>query len=159
MSPRTSDLCDTHEAVLRFCHMAFRLFGRQREFSGPIATVKCFEDNVLVREKLSEPGEGRVLVVDAGGSTRCAVVGDMIAELGRKNGWSGLIINGAVRDSVALVAMDFSVMALGTSPIRSAKSRTGTIDVAVRFGDAEFVPGEYLYADDDGVLVSAEKLD
>jgi regulator of ribonuclease activity A len=155
---KTADLVDQHDEALRFCNLPFRLYGRRRRFRGEIVTVKCFEDNALLKETLGRPGNGRVLVVDAGGSTRCAVLGDQVAELGRANGWGGVVIHGAIRDSAELDAMEFSVMAIGTSPKKSGKTRAGAVNVPVRFGDAEFLPGEHLYADDDGILVSARKL-
>lgn len=155
---KTADLVDLHDEKVRFCDVPFRLYGRKRIFSGPISTIRCFEDNALIRTALESPGRGRVLVVDAGGSTRCAVVGDMLAEFGRASGWAGLVLYGCIRDSVEIQNMDFGVMAIGTSPKKSTKTRSGFVDVPLAFGDVEFVPGQYVYADDDGVLVSREKL-
>ncbi len=157
-SPKTADLVDEHDAKVKLCQLQFQLFGARRRFHGRIATVKCFEDNALLKQKLGEPGEGRVLVVDAGSSLRVAVVGDLIGGLALKNGWSGLIINGAIRDSVELNALGFSVCALGRSPKKSGKRGTGETDLTVNFGGVDFVPGHFVYADDDGVLVSAEEL-
>ncbi len=157
-SPRTADLVDAHDAQVKLCQLQFQLLGKRRRFHGRIATVKCFEDNVLLKQRLSEPGAGRVLVVDAGASLRVAVVGDVIAGLAQKNGWSGLIINGAIRDSLELSTFDFAVCALGRSPKKSAKKGTGESEVTVNFGGADFVPGHFVYADDDGVLVSATEL-
>lgn len=158
MSPKTADLVDSHDALVRHCQLNLPLLGRRRRFHGRIATVKCFEDNVLLKQRLGEPGEGRVLVVDAGGSLRCAVVGDQVASLGLANGWQGLVIHGAIRDSVELAGLDFAVCALGRSPKKSSKLGTGQADVTVTFGNVDFVPGHYLYADDDGVLVSPQEL-
>lgn len=157
-SPKTADLVDTNDADVKLCQLQFQLLGQRRRFHGRISTVKCFEDNALLKQRLSEAGDGRVLVVDAGASLRVAVVGDLIAGLARKNGWSGIVINGAIRDSVELSALDFAVCALGRSPKKSGKKGTGETDVTVHFGGVEFVPGHSLYADDDGVLVSAKEL-
>lgn len=155
---KTADLVDEHDAQVKLCQLQFQLLGKRRQFHGRIATVKCFEDNALLKQKLSEAGEGRVLIVDAGASLRVAVVGDLIGGLALTNGWSGLIINGAIRDSVELSALDFAVCALGRSPKKSGKKGTGETDVPVSFGGVEFVPGQFVYADDDGVLVSATEL-
>ena len=157
-SPKTADLVDSHDAQVRHVQLQFQHLGQRRRFHGRIATVKCFEDNALLKQRLGEPGEGRVLVIDAGASLRCAVVGDQIAALAQKNGWAGLIINGAIRDSVELSAMDVAVCALGRSPKKSGKLGTGQVDVMVSFGGVDFVPGHFVYADDDGVLVSAQAL-
>lgn len=157
-SPKTADLVDSHDAQVKLCQLQFQLHGQRRRFHGRIATVKCFEDNALLKQKLGEAGEGRVLVVDAGASLRVAVVGDLIAGLALKNGWRGIIINGAIRDSVEVGAMDFSVCALGRSPKKSGKKGSGEVDVTVQFGGVEFVPDHFVYADDDGVLVSASEL-
>jgi regulator of ribonuclease activity A len=130
----------------------FRSFGAPA-FHGPVATVRCLEDNVLVRQRLEGVGDGRVLVVDGGGSLRCALVGDRLAELGATNGWAGLVLNACVRDSVDLVARGFGIKAIGTNPRPSAKAGAGEIDVPVSFGGVTFVPGALLYADEDGVIV------
>jgi len=151
---KTADLVDTHDAQVRFCHAPLRLFGTRRAFHGTIRTIRTFEDNVLIKATLGEPGAGRVLVVDAGGSTRLAVVGDMLAEIGRASGWAGLVLYGAIRDVAEINAMDFGVYALGSSPKKSAKAGTGSVDVPVNFGGIDFTPGAYLYADEDGILVA-----
>ncbi|WP_274425357.1 ribonuclease E activity regulator RraA [Chelativorans sp. YIM 93263] len=151
---KTADLIDDHDEKLRFCNHPLVLFGGSGGFHGPVVTVKCFEDNALLRSVLEEPGEGRALVVDGGGSTRCAVVGDKIAKLAQDNGWAGVVINGAIRDSEEIDEMDFAIFALATSPKKSAKQKTGARDVPVTFGDLTFEPGHYLYADADGILVA-----
>lgn len=158
MPIKTADLIDAHSDHLTFCNLPFRLFGRVRSFSGVIATIRCFEDNVLISQTLDQPGKGRVLVVDAGGSTRCAVVGDLMAEKAMKSGWAGLIIHGAIRDSVEISDMDFSVMALATSPVKSGKTGAGILDAPIAFGNAKFIPGQHVHADDDGILVSERAL-
>jgi regulator of ribonuclease activity A len=154
----TVDLVDAHQEHVRSCEVQFRQFGGRRSFSGAIRTIRTFEDNALIREILSTPGDGAVLVVDGGGSLRCALVGDMIAALGVKGGWSGLIIFGAIRDVGPLATLPIGIKALGSNPMKSAKNRIGEVDVAVQFGGVVFNPGEMLYSDDDGVLVSATRL-
>ena len=155
---KTADLVDRHDALVRFCDLPFLKFGRVKAFSGRIATVKCFEDNVVLKAMLEEPGEGRVLVVDAGGSTRCAVLGDLLASLLRDSGWAGIVINGAIRDSDEIDQMEVGLRCLSTSPKKSAKDGYGHRDVPVSFGGVTFVPGHWAYGDSDGVLVSEEKL-
>ena len=122
-------------------------------FAGRINTVRCFQDNALLKSVLSEPGEGKVLVIDGGASLHAALVGDVIAGLGQSNGWAGIIVNGAVRDSAELRTIDIGIKALGTNPRKSTKSGTGESDVDVEFGGVVFVPGETVYSDDDGVVV------
>ncbi len=155
---KTADLVDGHDALVRFCHVQFQQFGRRRAFSGPISTVRTFEDNARLRAQLETPGQGRVLVVDGGGSTRCAVVGDVIAGLAMDNGWAGVVINGAIRDSAEIDAMDIGVFALGRSPKKSRKEGIGAVDETVSFGGVAFVPGQFVYCDADGVLVADEAL-
>jgi regulator of ribonuclease activity A len=150
----TSDLFDAHPGAAS-CETQVRQFGGRRSFSGPVATVRCLEDNVLLRAAVSDPGEGRVLVVDGGGSFRCALLGDNIAEIAVANGWSGLIVNGCVRDVVALAELPIGLKALGTNPRPSGKAGAGETGVPVTFGGVEFSPGALLYADDDGVIVLA----
>ena len=125
------------------------------EFAGPITTVRCFQDNALLKSVLSEPGNGGVLVIDGAGSLHTALVGDVIAGLGRDNGWAGLIVNGAVRDASTLRTLDIGIKALGTNPRKSTKTGDGERDVAVEFGGVTFVPGEIAYSDDDGIVVVA----
>jgi regulator of ribonuclease activity A len=149
----TADLLDEHPDA-NVCLIQFRSFG-ERAFSGAIATIRCFEDNVLVRGRLAERGDGRVLVVDGGASMRCALVGDNLATLARDNGWAGIVLNACVRDSLALDELAFGVKAIGTNPRPSAKDGGGEIDVPVMFGDVTFTPGASLHADADGVVVVA----
>jgi regulator of ribonuclease activity A len=158
MSPRTADLVDEHHSSLRCCDMQFRQFGGVAGFAGPARTVKCFEDNTLIKQALSAPGEGAVLVVDGGGSLRCSLLGDYIASLGMKNGWAGLVLWGAVRDTVALAQLAIGVKALGANPLRSSKTGSGQRDVAVSFGGILFRPGDWLYSDEDGIVVSDHRL-
>jgi regulator of ribonuclease activity A len=155
---KTADLVDAHNDQVHFCDLPFRKFGRRRAFHGPIATIKSFEDNALLRAYLQEPGGRRVMVVDGGGSTRCALLGDQIAGILIDNGWAGIIINGAIRDSLEIDGMECGVFCLSTSPKKSAKDGTGKRDIEVAFGGATFVPGHFAYCDADGVLVSGERL-
>ena len=134
----------------------FRSYGGRAVFSGRIRTVTCFQDNALLKKVLSEPGEGQVLVIDGAGSVHTALIGDLIAELGRSNGWSGVVVNGAVRDSAVIGEMDFGVKALGTNPRKSTKNGDGVVDENVELGEITFVPGEYLVSDQDGVVVLSE---
>jgi regulator of ribonuclease activity A len=151
----TSDLFDAHSNAVS-CATQFRQFGGVRSFSGRIATVRCFEDNVLLRVCVSEAGDDRVVVVDGGGSFACALLGDNIAEIAVGNGWAGLVVNGCVRDVVALAELPIGIKALGTNPRPSGKGGAGEIDVPVSFGGVEFPPGAMLHADDDGVIVLAQ---
>ncbi len=154
MNFATADLIDRDE-TLPSCDLQFRIFGKRRSMHGPISTISCFQDNALVKQRLSEPGEGRVLVIDGRGSLGSALVGDVIAGLGMGNGWTGLVVNGAIRDSALLDKMDFCVKALGTNPRKSTKLAEGAIDIAVSFGGVTFRPGEFLYSDEDGIVTSA----
>ncbi len=153
MSFNTADLCDEHDN-LHVAEPMFRIFGKHRAFHGPIATVKCHEDNSRVREALEEPGEGRVLVVDGGGSMRKALLGDMLGDLAVKNGWAGVVVNGCIRDSDAIDRLDLGVRALATIPVKSIKRGDGQRDVSVSFAGVTFRPGEHLYADADGIVVA-----
>jgi regulator of ribonuclease activity A len=150
MDFHTADLVDEHGEALQSCDLQLRQFGGRRRFHGPIRTVACFQDNALVKQVLSEPGDGVVLVVDGGGSLHTALVGDLIAGLARDNGWAGLVVNGAVRDTEAL---GIGIKALGSNPRKSAKLAAGQVDVPVRFGGVTFRPGAHLYSDEDGVVV------
>ena len=149
----TSDLWDEHRERSIVCETQFRQFGGVRAFSGQVATVRCLEDNVLIKQRVAEPGNGRVLVVDAGGSFRCALVGDNVAGAALASGWAGLVIFGCVRDTDALAELAIGIKALGTNPRPSGKTGAGEIDVPVVFGAATFVPGDVLYSDDDGIVV------
>lgn len=148
----TADLLDEHGDVASVCLIQFRSYGAPA-FAGPVATIRCHEDNVLVRQCATEPGHGRVLVVDGGGSLRCALVGDNIASLARDNGWAGLVINGCVRDTAALDQLGLGVKSLGTNPRPSRKHGDGALGIPVSFGEVVFTPGALLHADADGVVV------
>lgn len=152
----TADLVDDIGADVRSCDTQFRQFGGRSMFAGEIHTVRCFEDNALLKSVLSEPGDGGVLVIDGSASLHSALVGDLIAGLGQSNGWAGIIVNGAVRDAAALPQIDIGIKALGTNPRKSSKTGAGERDIEVEFGGITFVPGELVYSDDDGIVVVAE---
>lgn len=158
MDFQTTDLCDANEGKVRAVAPMFRSFGGKTRFAGPIRTLKVFEDNSLVRSTLETAGNGAVLVVDGGGSMRCAMVGDQLALLGVKNNWAGIVVYGCIRDSGPIAGMDIGVFALGTHPMKSVKKGAGDADIPVTFGGVTFTPGEYIYADEDGVIVSATAL-
>ena len=155
----TADLIDAYADELQSCELQFRSFGQRERFCGPISTVLCLEDNLLVRESLSQDSSGGVLVVDGHGSLRTALLGDRLAELGRSHGWSGVIIHGAIRDSQIIDKMDFAVKALGTNPRKSSKLRIGQVEIPVSFGCVLFQPGDWLYSDEDGIVVASRRLD
>lgn len=150
----TADLVDDIGPEVRSCDVQFRQFGGRPEFAGPISTVRCFQDNALLKSVLSEPGNGGVLVIDGDASVHTALVGDLIAELARSNGWAGLIVHGAVRDAATLRTIDIGIKALGTNPRKSTKSGAGERDVTVSFGGVDFVPGDVAYSDDDGIVIT-----
>ncbi|MFZ5722819.1 MAG: ribonuclease E activity regulator RraA [Pseudomonadota bacterium] len=154
----TCDLCDEHPEDVRVCEPMFSQFGGRECFGGEIVTAKCFEDNSRVKETLATPGKGKVLVVDGGGSLRCAMLGDMIGEDAVKNGWEGVIVYGCVRDVDALGTLDLGVQALAAIPLKSNRRGEGQKDIPVTFGGITFVPGQYVYADNNGIVVSAKKL-
>jgi regulator of ribonuclease activity A len=156
IEPRpTADLVDEIGPDVRSCDLQFTQYGGKSEFAGPLTTVRCFQDNALLKSVLSEPGNGGVLVIDGDGSLHTALVGDLIAGLGVDNDWAGLIINGAVRDAAALSTLPIGIKALGTNPRKSNKTGDGQRDVAVEFGGVVFAPGEIAYSDDDGIVVVA----
>ena len=154
----TTDLCDAHENKVRVVEPMFVSYGGKQAFHGRIATLKLFEDNSLVRTAVESPGAGRVLVIDGGGSLRRALVGDQLAALAVKNGWAGIVVYGCIRDSRAIGDMDIGVCALDTHPMKTVKKNVGEADIPVSFGGVSFVPGEWLYADEDGVIVSSTEL-
>lgn len=154
----TTDLCDANEARLlagrlRVLYPAFRPFGRRSRFAGPSATVRCFEDNSAVRTALEEAGEGRVLIVDGGGSLRCALLGDLIAADAVKNGWEGLVIDGCVRDCAALRELPIGIRALAATPRKSTRRNEGQTGIEIQIGGVVCRSGDRVYADEDGVLL------
>jgi regulator of ribonuclease activity A len=149
----TADLYDEHGEALASCDTQFRQFGGRTRFQGEIVTVRCHEDNALLKTVVGEPGRGKVLVVDGDGSVHCALMGDVIAALAVSNGWEGVVLHGAVRDVAALATLDIGIKALGSNPRKSSKQGTGQRDVPVSFGGAVFAPGARLVSDEDGVVV------
>ncbi len=158
MSTALADLYDVYGEQLRVAAPIFQDFGGNVAFEGPVSIVKVFEDNTLVRAALEQPGNGQVLVVDGGGSLRCALVGDMLGELAVKNGWAGIFIYGCVRDALPLSMLPVGIKALATNPRKSVRRGEGVKDVVVRFAEISINPGDYLYADRDGVIVADHKL-
>ena len=158
MSLATTDLSDAHPDAQALAPI-FRDFGGVTGFHGRVVTAKVFEDNALVRATLETPGDGRVLVVDGGGSLRCALVGGMLAELGRRNSWAGIVVYGCVRDVAELAAESIGIKALAAHPRKSEKGlHTGHTGRVVEFAGARIAPDDWLYADADGVLVSTQRL-
>ncbi len=158
MNIKTADLSDDHEGKIIIAQPLFKSFGAKKSFAGEIVTVKVFEDNVRVKEMLGKNGKEKVLVVDGGGSLRCALMGDLLGKMAQDNEWAGVIINGCIRDSAEINSMPIGVKALNTIPIKSKKSGAGEVNVPVNFAGITFNPGEFVYADEDGIIVSAQKL-
>lgn len=158
-SKSTPDLCDDYPELVRVLDPIFSNFGGRERFSGPLVTVKCFEDNSVVKELVGTAGEGRVLVVDAGGSMRRACLGDMLAEQASVNGWAGLVIYGCIRDVDEIMATDIGVQALGTHPMKTDKKGIGELGISVTFAGVTFSLGDYVYADNNGIIVSSQRLD
>jgi regulator of ribonuclease activity A len=152
------DLCDAHAERLHVATPVFRHFGGRKAFHGPLRTIACFEDNSLVADRVREPGGGAVLVVDGGASLRCALVGDNLARIACENGWGGIVVNGCVRDVDALAATDIGIVALAAHPLRSVKRGVGRRDEVVEFAGLRFVPGHFVFADRNGLAVSADNL-
>lgn len=154
----TPDLCDDYPELVRVLEPMMGNFGGRESFGGEVVTIKCHEDNSLVKEHAGNPGQGKVMVVDGGGSLRRALLGDMIAENAVKNGWEGLIIYGCVRDVDALASLDLGVQAIGCTPLKTDKRGIGDLNVPVTFGGVTFNPGDCVYADNNGVIVSNKPL-
>lgn len=158
MTDITPDLCDEYPDLVRVLEPMLANYGGREAFGGEIVTVKCFEDNSLVKEHLGMPGQGKVMVVDGGGSLRKALLGDMIAASAVDNGWQGVIINGCIRDVSTIATFELGVQALASVPLKTEKRGMGDYNVPVTFGGVTFNPGEYVYADSNGVVVSARPL-
>lgn len=155
----TPDLCDAHPDHVRvLTGLHWRMYGGRSTFGGEVDTVKCFEDNSRVKARLAEPGDGRVLVVDGGGSLRHALIGDMIAERAADNGWAGVIIHGACRDVDVLAGIDFGVCALGAVPIKSVRRDEGQQGIEITIAGVGIRPGDFAYADRNGVIVADRDL-
>jgi len=158
MSFVTPDLCDENPELVKVVEPMFNNYGGKRAFGGEIVTVKCHEDNSVVKKQASEPGHGKVMIVDGGGSLRCALLGDLIAEKAVENGWEGLVIFGCIRDVDAIGELNLGVQALHTIPIKSVRKDRGDLNIEITFGGVTFAPGAWLYADRDGVIVSPTAL-
>ncbi len=154
----TPDLCDEYPELVQVVEPMFSNFGGRTSFGGEIVTVKCFEDNSKVKELVGTPGEGKVMVVDGGGSMRHALLGDMLAEKASKNGWAGLVIYGCIRDVDQIMETDLGVQAIATVPLKTEKRDIGDVNIPVKFGGVTFIPGHYIYADNNGVIVSPQEL-
>jgi regulator of ribonuclease activity A len=157
-APATADLCDAHADELQVLPPGLLRLGGAPAFSGTVTTLKVFEDNALVRTVLSTPGEGRVLVIDGGGSVRSALVGGNLGQLAQQNGWSGIVVWGAVRDTLELAECQIGVRALATNPRRSARTGAGERDVPVTLGNITVAPGMWMASDADGVVVASRPL-
>ncbi len=153
---KTTDISDTYGAAVQVADAILNDYGGIKVFEGRITTLKLFEDNVLIHEAVQEPGEGRVLVIDGGGSIRTALVGDHLTGRAAENHWAGIVINGAIRDSREVGELPIGVKALRAHPRRPGKKRNGERDIPVTFAGVTFTPGAYLYADEDGVVVAAQ---
>ncbi|RRV05198.1 putative 4-hydroxy-4-methyl-2-oxoglutarate aldolase [Pseudomonas sp. v388] len=154
----TPDLCDAYPELVQAVEPMFSNFGGRDSFGGQIVTIKCHEDNSLVKDQVAQDGKGKVLVVDGGGSLRCALLGDLLAEQAAKSGWEGLLIYGCVRDVDMLAQTDLGVQALASHPRKTEKRGIGDLNVPVTFGGVTFRPGDYLYADNNGVIISPSPL-
>lgn len=153
----TPDLCDEYPEV-QVLEPIFNNFGGRSSFGGEVVTVKCFEDNSIVKEQVAQPGKGKVMVVDGGGSMRAALLGDMLAEKAVENGWEGLVIFGCIRDVDAIMELDLGVQALNTHPRKTEKRGLGDLNVDVTFTGVTVKPGMYVYADNNGVILSEKEL-
>jgi len=163
MSFATTDICDANEDLilkgqLRVCAPVFKAYGGLSKFQGAVVTLKVFEDNTWVRTLLDEPGQGRVLVIDGGGSTRCALVGGNLGVLAEKNGWAGILVNGCVRDTLELAACKVGIRALAVHPQKSVKRNVGERDLVIDLAGTTVKPGDMIYVDEDGVLISDQAL-
>ena len=159
MTNSTPDICDQFPGQLQIAEPLFTEFGGKDSFSGEVVTIKCFEDNSLVKQNLATAGHGKVLVVDGGGSLRCALLGDLLGAMAVQNGWQGVLVNGCVRDVEILKSMDIGVRALNCYPLKSNKRNEGQLNVQVGFAGVNFEPGQYLYVDENGIVVANEELD
>ena len=158
MQISTPDLCDEHGDAVRVLELALRHYGNSHHFAGEVVTIKCFEDNSLVAERVAEAGKGRVLVVDGGGSARRSLLGDNLARKAADNGWAGIVINGYLRDVEELKTMPIGIMALGSVPRKTDKRGEGQGNIALHFGGAVIRPGDYIYADESGVILADSPL-
>jgi regulator of ribonuclease activity A len=155
---KTADLCDQYSDQLQIAEPGLANFGGHTIFSGVIVTLKLFEDNSRVREELATSGKGHVLVIDGGGSLRCALLGDKLAAMAVANDWNGIIVNGCIRDVAEIATLPLGVRALATHPLKSIKQGIGERQLPIRFAGITFRPGEFLYSDHDGIVVAQQAL-
>ena len=158
MNETTCDISDKLHPDVQYLEPVYKIYGAKTSFSGRIVTIKCYEDNSLVEQALKANGKESVLVIDAGGSMNCAMLGDKRAADAINNEWEGILVHGLIRDSVAINGMELGIRALGVCPLKSNKNGVGESNLIVNFSGVIFTPGEYLYADEDGVIVVKEKL-
>lgn len=158
MDFKTADLCDDFANELDVCQLELKSYGKRSKFFGPVATVRVFEDNVLVLASLETVPEGSVLVVDGGGSRRCALMGDRLGKIAEDRRLAGIIINGCVRDTEELAKLDVGILAIGSNPLKSKKEGKGDRQIPVFFGNIDWTPGSYVYADGDGVVLTKRNL-
>ena len=158
MNKATSDVSDKLHPNVQYLEPVYKSYGAKTSFSGRIVTVKCYEDNSLVETALRTNGKDSILVIDAGGSMNCAMLGDKRATDAINNEWEGILVHGLIRDSATINRMEIGVRALGVCPLKSVKNGTGDSNLTVNFSGVTFTPGQYLYADEDGVIVVKEKL-
>ncbi|WP_419536251.1 ribonuclease E activity regulator RraA [Endozoicomonas sp.] len=158
MSFTTPDLCDDFADKIQVVEPGFKSLGGKTIFGGEIVTIKCHEDNSMVREQVFSDGQGKVLVVDGGGSLRRALLGDMLAEQAVSNGWQGVVVYGCIRDVEVISQLQLGVHALATHPMKTDKKGLGEVNIPIRFHGTDFIPGHFLYADLNGIVVSAERL-
>ena len=158
MKMSVPDICDDFLSEIQVLQPRFQSYGGKKKFFGEIVTIKCFEDNSLVKQTLATEGQGKVLVVDGGGSLRCALLGDILGAMAEKNGWQGILINGCVRDVEILKDIDIGVKALNCHPLKSNKRNEGQLNFSLNFAGADFRTGQYLYADENGIVVARTKL-
>ena len=154
----TDECCTENCGEVQAAGMVFKSYGGKPRFYGEIVTLKLFEDNQLLRDQVYSDGTGKVLIVDGGASMRRALMGDMLAATAVENGWSGVIINGCIRDSVDMATMQLGVLALGTHPLKTVKAGVGEINVPIQFSDLSFEPADFIYSDEDGIIISENPL-
>lgn len=152
------DLCDDYSDFIQVVEPGFGNFGGRESFGGEIVTIKCHEDNSLVASQVDTPGTGKVLVVDGGGSLRCGLLGDNLALKAEKNGWEAIVVYGCIRDVDIIASIDLGVQAIATNPMKSVKREVGLLNVPVHFGGVAIKPGDFIYGDNNGLIVSSKQL-
>jgi regulator of ribonuclease activity A len=158
MTFKTADLCDAHEGAVQVVHPGLFNFGGRSRFHGEIVTIRAMGDFSRVRDQVRSAGTGKVLVIDNDASMQVAMLGDLLAAAAQENGWQGVVVNGCIRDSADIIGMDIGVKALASVPARGGRADLGDLNVELNFLGAVFRPGEFLYSDEDGILLSAQAL-